>query len=253
MTEPSRAVFLSYASQDAEEAGRICIALRAAGIEVWFDQSELRGGDAWDQLIRRQIRDCALFVPIISAPHADSHRRLFSAGMAPRGPTQITDDQEPTIPGTSMYRRYIGGGRRGSGLLQCRAMDAAARRPDDDRLCGSDIGPAVTQAATCSNCEQILRRSGCTRYDGIASFYPCARGATAGSVPHHDAGLHRSWLRRVRQVYRVQTPASRRQRRGLGAHADSGPGKVRRGAAFRRHEREKGPRVLLRRTVRGTH
>jgi hypothetical protein len=24
MTEPSRAVFLSYASQDAEEAGRIC-------------------------------------------------------------------------------------------------------------------------------------------------------------------------------------------------------------------------------------
>jgi TolB-like protein len=67
MTEPSRAVFLSYASQDAEEAGRICIALRAAGIEVWFDQSELRGGDVWDQLIRRQIRDSALFVPIISA------------------------------------------------------------------------------------------------------------------------------------------------------------------------------------------
>jgi hypothetical protein len=67
MTEPSRAVFLSYASQDAEEAGRICMALRAADIEVWFDQSELRGGDAWDQLIRRRIRDRALFVPIISA------------------------------------------------------------------------------------------------------------------------------------------------------------------------------------------
>jgi hypothetical protein len=39
----------------------------AAGIEVWFDQSELRGVAAWEQLIRRQIRDCALFVPIISA------------------------------------------------------------------------------------------------------------------------------------------------------------------------------------------
>jgi TolB-like protein/Tfp pilus assembly protein PilF len=48
-------------------ARRICEALRAAGVEVWFDQSELRGGDAWDQNIRRQIRDCALFVPIISA------------------------------------------------------------------------------------------------------------------------------------------------------------------------------------------
>src|ERR1700685_2986491 len=67
MTEPSRAVFLSYASQDAEAAQRICEALRAAAIEVWFDQSELRGGDAWDAAIRTQIKSCALFVPIISA------------------------------------------------------------------------------------------------------------------------------------------------------------------------------------------
>ena len=66
VSESSKAVFLSYASQDAQAAQRICEALRAAGIEVWFDQSELRGGDAWDHHIRRQIRDCALFVPIIS-------------------------------------------------------------------------------------------------------------------------------------------------------------------------------------------
>ena len=62
-----RAIFLSYASQDAEAARRICDALRGAGLEVWFDQSELRGGDAWDASIRKQIKDCALFVPIISA------------------------------------------------------------------------------------------------------------------------------------------------------------------------------------------
>src|SRR3974390_574232 len=62
----SGAVFLSYASQDVEAAERICEALRAAGIEVWFDRSELRGGDAWDQSIRKQIKNCALFIPIIS-------------------------------------------------------------------------------------------------------------------------------------------------------------------------------------------
>ena len=45
---------------------RICEALRAGGIEVWFDRSELRGGDAWDQKIRQQIRSCALFLPLIS-------------------------------------------------------------------------------------------------------------------------------------------------------------------------------------------
>jgi TolB-like protein len=66
LTDPSRAVFLSYASQDAEAAQRLCEALRAARIEVWFDRSELRGGDLWDQKIRREIRDCALFVAVIS-------------------------------------------------------------------------------------------------------------------------------------------------------------------------------------------
>ncbi len=67
MTKPSCAVFLSYASQDAEAAKRICDALRAADIEVWFDQSELRGGEAWDRHITKQIRDCALFLAVISA------------------------------------------------------------------------------------------------------------------------------------------------------------------------------------------
>ncbi len=61
------AIFLSYVSQDAEAARRICEVLRTAGLEVWFDQSELRGGDAWDASIRKQIKECALFVPIISA------------------------------------------------------------------------------------------------------------------------------------------------------------------------------------------
>jgi len=63
---PAGAVFLSYASQDAEAAHRICEALRSAGVQVWFDQSELRGGEAWDRQIRKQIHDCALFVPMIS-------------------------------------------------------------------------------------------------------------------------------------------------------------------------------------------
>ncbi|HVZ66286.1 MAG TPA: TIR domain-containing protein [Lacunisphaera sp.] len=66
MSESGRAVFLSYASQDAEAARRICDALRQVGVEVWFDQSELVGGDAWDQKIRKQIRECALLIPVIS-------------------------------------------------------------------------------------------------------------------------------------------------------------------------------------------
>ena len=76
MTESSHAVFLSYASQDAQAALRICEALRSGGIEVWFDKSELRGGDAWDRSIRQRIHDCALFVPIISA-HSDARHEGY--------------------------------------------------------------------------------------------------------------------------------------------------------------------------------
>src|SRR5580765_930860 len=76
MSEPSKAVFLSYASQDAEAARRICEALRASGIEVWFDQSELRGGDAWDHNIRQQIHDCSLFIPVISQ-HTDERKEGY--------------------------------------------------------------------------------------------------------------------------------------------------------------------------------
>jgi len=66
VAEASHAVFLSYASEDAEAAHKICEALRAGGIEVFLDQSELRGGDAWDQKIRHEIHNCALFIPIVS-------------------------------------------------------------------------------------------------------------------------------------------------------------------------------------------
>jgi len=66
MSEPAKAVFLSYTREDAEAARRIAEALRAFGVEVWFDQNELRGGDTWDTNIRNQIRSCALFIPIVS-------------------------------------------------------------------------------------------------------------------------------------------------------------------------------------------
>src|SRR5476649_847278 len=68
MPEPANhAIFLIYAHEDTDAARRIADALRSHGIEVWFDQAELRGGDTWDQKIKRQIRECALFMPLISA------------------------------------------------------------------------------------------------------------------------------------------------------------------------------------------
>jgi TIR domain-containing protein len=70
-------VFLSYASEDRVAARLIRDALQGFGLEVWYDESELDGGDAWDQKIRRQIRECDLFMPVVSAQTEARHEGYF--------------------------------------------------------------------------------------------------------------------------------------------------------------------------------
>src|SRR3981081_505030 len=70
-------VFLSYASDDRSAAQIIREALPALGLEVWYDESDLNGGDAWDQKIRRQIRECDFFMPLVSAQTEARHEGYF--------------------------------------------------------------------------------------------------------------------------------------------------------------------------------
>ena len=135
----NKAVFLSYASQDAEPARRIADALRAAGIEVWFDQNELVGGDAWDQKIRKQIKDCALLIPIISASTqartegyfrlewrlADQRTHLMAKGRPFLLPVVIDDtrDAEAHVPDsfTEVQWTRLPGGESGAAFAARRA------------------------------------------------------------------------------------------------------------------------------------
>src|SRR5882762_6932506 len=64
---PAPSIFISYASEDRTAARTLRDTLLTAGLDVWYDENELGGGDAWDQKIRRQIRDCEYFMPVISA------------------------------------------------------------------------------------------------------------------------------------------------------------------------------------------
>src|SRR6202789_3327032 len=70
-------VFLSYASEDRQAARTIGDALPAYGLEVWYDESELGGGDLWDQKIRRQIRECDYFMALVSARTEARHEGYF--------------------------------------------------------------------------------------------------------------------------------------------------------------------------------
>ncbi|MDP3069482.1 MAG: TIR domain-containing protein [Opitutaceae bacterium] len=110
MSDPTKAVFLSYASQDAEAAKRIAEALRAASVEVWFDvEGGLETGDEWDQKIRRQIKECVLFIAVISQNTQARHEGYFriewelaaqramgfASGVAFILPVVIDDTREP--------------------------------------------------------------------------------------------------------------------------------------------------------------
>lgn len=91
-------VFISYSRADLAAARRLAQAFEAAHIDTWFDAQELEAGDDWALKIRRGIRDCALFVPVVSADTQapESRRRYFwqewnaaderARGMAPGEP-----------------------------------------------------------------------------------------------------------------------------------------------------------------------
>ena len=135
MSEPTKAVFLSYASQDAEAARRICEALRAGGVEVWFDADGGRGGDAWDPKIRRQIKECALFIPVISANTQARAEGLFPARVETRRGAHAPDGDDAAVYVSRRDRRH--------------AATPTARVPDSSAPCsgrGSTNGEANARA-----------------------------------------------------------------------------------------------------------
>jgi hypothetical protein len=71
------AVFLSYASEDKVSAEKIKVALETAGVDVFFDRDDLQLGNDWEGKLRRSIRQCSLFVPLISRRTQVPGRRFF--------------------------------------------------------------------------------------------------------------------------------------------------------------------------------
>jgi hypothetical protein len=62
------AIFISYAHEDQAAARRLRDFLEEeAGTDVWLDARRLEAGDDWDYKIRRNIKNCSYFLPLISA------------------------------------------------------------------------------------------------------------------------------------------------------------------------------------------
>ena len=182
MSAPPKAVFLSYASQDAEAARHICDALQAMNVEVWFDQSALRGGDAWDASIRRQIKECALFVPVISANTQARVEGYFRRewNLAVNRTLDIADDQAFLLP-----------------VVIDATIDINARVPEKFREVQWTHLPAGEAAAFAERVQRLLAGgagsvpavhavSAAVRVDAATPPSHAAMADTHAAVPTHD-------------------------------------------------------------------
>ena len=117
-------------------------------MEVWFDQSELRGGDQWDAKIRTQIKACALFLPVISATTqardeayfrlewklADDRSHLMAPGKTFIVPVVIdeTPDAGAAVPDSfnrAQWTRLAGGVPSTGFIEQVKRLLDAPRKP----------------------------------------------------------------------------------------------------------------------------
>jgi hypothetical protein len=121
---PDGAIFVSYASEDVEAAGRLVEGLRASGLEVWFDKAALQLADDWARSIRRGIERCSLFLPVVSRRSLSEENRRryfwrewndaddFARGMAPDEafvvPVVIDDTRIDRAPLPDSFKRAQG-------------------------------------------------------------------------------------------------------------------------------------------------
>jgi len=64
--EPRPRVFIAYASEDEEPAGRLYRALRRHGFSAWRDQEKLLPGQNWPRAIERAIERSDFFIACLS-------------------------------------------------------------------------------------------------------------------------------------------------------------------------------------------
>lgn len=68
------AIFISYSSDDVGAARRLFADLQDLGGDVaWFDKTDLKPGDDWNQRLRSAVQRCGLFLPLLSA---NTERRM---------------------------------------------------------------------------------------------------------------------------------------------------------------------------------
>ena len=72
-------VFLSYSWDDKPLVERLKNEFEKNGVTVFFDDDELKTGDKFNQVIRKNIKECKYFIPIISRNAIEDQSRYVYA------------------------------------------------------------------------------------------------------------------------------------------------------------------------------
>lgn len=75
--EDQKEIFISYASEDYEQARRVAETFQNLGVAVWFDKKSLEPGDAYEAMIKQNIQESKIFVPVLSQSVVNCGRRFF--------------------------------------------------------------------------------------------------------------------------------------------------------------------------------
>ena len=59
-------IFFSYSRRDSEFVGQMADELQARGVDVWVDTGEILAGEAWRHSIVEAIRNCKVFIIVLS-------------------------------------------------------------------------------------------------------------------------------------------------------------------------------------------
>jgi TIR domain len=61
-----KTIFLSYSWADEKKVFAICERMKQAALDVWIDRERLRGGEDWEERIRREMLKCRRVVVFLS-------------------------------------------------------------------------------------------------------------------------------------------------------------------------------------------
>ena len=80
--EKQRKTFLSYSRVNTDFAKKLAKELKAEGFDVWFDQLDIPAGSRWDREVEKALRDCDIFMVIMTLASIDSENVLDEIGYA---------------------------------------------------------------------------------------------------------------------------------------------------------------------------